>query len=54
VTEEELQEQREESPGGSDESRAVPVSPPGVDGSAADTPGDDRLLRLAADFENYK
>ena len=54
MTEEELQEQREEKPEGSDESKAVSVSPPGVGGSAADAPSDDRLLRLAADFENYK
>jgi len=33
---------------------ASPESRPGVGGSAADASSHDRLLRLAADFENYK
>jgi molecular chaperone GrpE len=32
----------------------LPKPQPGAGGSAADAPSDDRLLRLAADFENYK
>jgi molecular chaperone GrpE len=34
--------------------QASPVSGPGVGGSAADASSHDRLLRLAADFDNYK
>jgi molecular chaperone GrpE len=54
VQQEETQQQAPETP------EASPVSRPGVGGSAADGPSqqqpeqDDRLLRLAADFENYK
>ena len=33
---------------------AAPVSGPGVGGSAADASSHDRLLRLAAEFDNYK
>jgi len=45
----------EELPEDTEAQQAVQVSGPGVGGSAADASSrDDRLLRLAADFENYK
>jgi molecular chaperone GrpE len=63
VSEEQVEQQETEQPSGTPE--AAPDSRPGVGGSAAGASSqeqeqqpepqeDDRLLRLAADFENYK
>jgi molecular chaperone GrpE len=50
VQQEEQVEEQEQQPGG----EVSPEPRPGVGGSAADASSHDRLLRLAADFENYK